>query len=98
MKYPQYLFLTYSSYESHWWAKQIDGEVEPINCSPQDRAEVLQFSLAALHFPSFSSMNASAIFGEDHGADSSLVSWSIPLLLVIFPLILSLCLTKMLCS
>lgn len=75
MKYPQYLFLTYGSYESQWWASQMD---EPINCSPEDRAEVLQFSFAALHFPSFFSANASAIIDEDHGADhdNGLVSWS----------------------
>ena len=78
MKYPQYLFLTYGSYESQWWAAQMDEEV---NCNPQDRAEVLQFSLAALHFPSFSSMNASAIFGEEHGADNDLVCVIIIMLL-----------------
>lgn len=73
MKYPQYLFLTYGSYESQWWAAQMDEEVDLINCNPQDRAEVLQFSLAALHFPSFFSVNASAIFSEEHGADNDLV-------------------------
>ena len=55
----------------------MDEEVEPINCSPEDRAEVLQFSLAALHFPSFFSVNASVIIGEEHGADNGVVSWSI---------------------
>ena len=74
MKYPQYLFLTYGSYESQWWAVQMDEEVEVIICSPQDRAEVLQFSFVALHFPSFSSENASAIIGEEHGADNDPVS------------------------
>ena len=77
MKYPQYLFLTYGSYESQWWALQIDEEVEPINCSPEDRAEVLQFSFAALHFPSFSSANTSAIISEEDGTDNSPVSYTL---------------------
>ena len=38
------MFLTYGSYESHWWAYFED------ECSPEEIAEVLQFSLAALHF------------------------------------------------
>ena len=51
MKYPKYLFLTYGSYESHWWTIQDDNSL--MGCSPEERAEVLQFSLAALHFPPF---------------------------------------------
>jgi hypothetical protein len=72
MKYPQYLFLIYGSYESQWWASKMD---EKVNCRPQDRAEVLQFSFAALHFPSFSSVNASTIISdsEEHGADNVVV-------------------------
>ena len=50
LKYPKHLFLTYGSYESHWWATN-DSQVE---CTPTEMAEVLQFSLAALHFPSLS--------------------------------------------
>ena len=55
MKYPRYLFLTYGTYKPLWWTTQGgDGEDDPIimGCSPEDRAEVLEFSLAALHFPS----------------------------------------------
>ena len=48
MKYPKYVFLTYGSYEFQWWATQ-NHKVEH-RCSPEDIAEVLQFSLAALHF------------------------------------------------
>ena len=47
LKYPKHLFLTYGSYESHWWATN-DSQVE---CTPTEIADVLQFSLAALHFP-----------------------------------------------
>ena len=47
-KYPKYLFLTYGSYESQWWASYNDE----VLCTPTELAEVLQFSLAALHFPS----------------------------------------------
>ena len=45
IKYPRYVFLTYGSYESQWWATQYNDE-----CSLEDIAEVLQFSLAVLHF------------------------------------------------
>ena len=48
MKYPKHLFLTYGSYEPQWWS--MEDSVDD-RCSPKDRAEVLQFSLAALHYP-----------------------------------------------
>lgn len=48
MKYPKYTFLTYGSYELQWWTK-VDGNLSP--CSHKDVADVLQFSLAVLHFP-----------------------------------------------
>lgn len=51
MKYPKYLFLTYGSYESQWWTMD-DDQTDLMECTPSDRADVLQFSLAALHFPS----------------------------------------------
>lgn len=45
MKYPKYVFLTYGSYsDSQWWTK------EEVQCSPEDIAEALLFSLAVLHF------------------------------------------------
>ena len=45
MRYPKHLFLTYGSYQPHWWT--IEDKEEELNCSVEDRAEVLQFSLAA---------------------------------------------------
>ena len=48
LKYPRHLFLTYGSYESQWWSVEDSSDDQ---CSPNDRAEVLQFSLAALHYP-----------------------------------------------
>ena len=45
MKYPKYVFLTYGSLELQRWADY--GEVE---CSPEDIADVLHYSLAATHF------------------------------------------------
>ena len=36
----------YGTYETHWWAKVDDD----INCSPEDIAEVLQYSLAAMQY------------------------------------------------
>ena len=50
MKYPKHLFLTYGSYESQWWI--VEDVKEELNCSTEDRAKVLEFSLATLHFPS----------------------------------------------
>ena len=47
MKYPKHLFLTYGSYEPQWWS--IEDSLDD-QCNPKDRAEVLQFSLAALHY------------------------------------------------
>ena len=45
MKYPKYLFLTYGSYESKWWIAPLDEDVYH-QCTPEQRAEVLQYSLA----------------------------------------------------
>ena len=53
MKYPKHIYLTYGTYESQWWT--IEDETfhdVGLNCSPEDRAEVLEFSLAALHVSS----------------------------------------------
>jgi hypothetical protein len=52
MRYPKHLFLTYGTYESQWWAVEDDESFikEELNCSAEDRAKVLEFSLAALHF------------------------------------------------
>ena len=48
IKYPKYVFLTYGSYQSQWWSSdEVSDE-----CSPEEIAEVLHFSLAALYFPS----------------------------------------------
>ena len=69
MKYPKNLFITYCLYESQWWATEIDDEGVPelMKCRPEDRAKVLQYSFAALHFPSFSTENVSHIIDEDPG-------------------------------
>ena len=50
LKYPQYVFLMYGTYEPQWWAKQEDKG--SVRCGADELAEVLEFSLAALHFPS----------------------------------------------
>ena len=55
MRYPKHLFLTYGTYESQWWTLENDRSVEEeLNCNMEDRAKVLEFSLAAavLHYPS----------------------------------------------
>lgn len=53
MQYPKHLFFTYGSYESQWWTVKDhvlrEGQTK---CTPEERAGVLEFSLAALHFPS----------------------------------------------
>ena len=45
MHYPKYVFLTYGNYESPWWISQFDDE-----CSSDDIAYTLQYSLAVSHF------------------------------------------------
>ncbi len=71
MKYPKNVFITYCLYESQWWAVETDDEGVPdlMKCRQEDRAEVLQYSFAALHFPSFSTVseNASHVIDEDAG-------------------------------
>lgn len=62
IKYPKYVFLTYGSYESRWWSSdEVSDE-----CSPEEIAEVLQFFLAALYFPSLST----------HATDAGIVKTS----------------------
>lgn len=52
-RYPRHVFLTYGNYEAQWWSIQDENtEDGSIRCSPEERAEVLQYSLAAFHFPS----------------------------------------------
>ena len=53
-RYPKHLFLTYGSYEFQWWTVEDQNFVaeEELDCTAEDRAKVLEFSFAALHFPS----------------------------------------------
>lgn len=46
IRYPKYVFLTYGTYETYWWSTYSDS----IECSPEDIADVLKYSLAATHF------------------------------------------------
>ena len=58
MRYPKHLFLTYGTYESQWWTIEDDRSVEgELVCSAEDRASVLEFSLAASHYPSSRTAN-----------------------------------------
>ena len=64
MKYPQYVFLTYGTYETQWWTINDEALTDyELKCSPEERAETLEFSLAALHFSSVSN-NMSFTIGE----------------------------------
>ena len=64
MKYPQYVFLTYGTYESQWWTMEDEAIADDeLKCSPEERAEVLEFSLASLHFSSVPN-NMSFTIGE----------------------------------
>jgi hypothetical protein len=47
MRYPKYMFLSYGMYDSHWW---MGKKMSIDECSSGDIAEVLQYSLAAIHF------------------------------------------------
>ena len=52
-RYLRHVFLTCGNYEAQWWSTQDDTtEDGSIRCSPEERAVVLQYSLAAFHFPS----------------------------------------------
>lgn len=55
-------------YESQWWATKTDDKDVPdlMKCRPEDRADVLQYSFTALHFPSFSTENVSHTL-DDYG-------------------------------
>lgn len=62
MKYPKHIYLTYGTYEFRWWTVEDDILTDlGLNCSPEDRAEVLEFSLAALHISSSSSDSTGAV-------------------------------------
>ena len=47
--YPKYAFLTYGTYEPQWWISQSRSDDE---CSSDDVAYTLQYSLAVSHFNS----------------------------------------------
>lgn len=49
-RYPAYMFLTYAWYPPQWWARN-STENSTIDCTPEDRLEVLEHTLAFLHFP-----------------------------------------------
>jgi hypothetical protein len=48
MRYPKYVFLTYGTYEPQWWISQ--GNHSEDECTPEDLAHTLQYSLAVSHF------------------------------------------------
>ena len=50
LKYPKYMFMTYGFYEPMWWTSQHNDTDD--ECSRENVAEVLQFSLAVSHFHS----------------------------------------------
>ena len=47
MGYPKYMFLSYGVYDSHWW---MGKKMSIDDCSAEDIAEVLKYSLAVVHF------------------------------------------------
>ena len=48
MQYPKYVFLTYGTYEQQWWISQSNHSDN--ECSSDDIAYTLQYSLAVTHF------------------------------------------------
>ena len=54
MKYPKYVFITYPTDGSRWWITQDNVDELDYECSSENIAEVLQFSLAISNFPSTS--------------------------------------------
>lgn len=84
MKYPKNVFITYCLYESQWWAAETDIEAvtdHSMKCSPEDRAQVLEYSFAALHFPSFSTDNVSHIIDEDPGLVCKYILYLYPIII-----------------
>ena len=57
-RYPQYMFLTYAWYPPQWWYPETSPD---FNCTGEERLEVLNHTLAFLHFPfvRFGDVNAS---------------------------------------
>ena len=58
VRYPKYVFLTYGTYEHQWWVSQSSHSDD--ECSSDDIANMLQYSLAVSHFNT--SMRDSNIF------------------------------------
>ena len=48
IQYPKYVFLTYGMYDPQWWNSQ--GNHSGDECSSDDIAHTLQYSLAVSHF------------------------------------------------
>ena len=48
MRYPKYVFITYGAYEHQWWVSQSNHSDD--ECSSDDIANMLQYSLAVTHF------------------------------------------------
>ena len=44
--YPKYMFLTYGWYASKWW--EIAGDSSKYNCTAEERASVLTYTLGPL--------------------------------------------------
>ena len=47
LRYPKYMFLSYGVYDSCWW---MGKKMSIDDCSADDIAEVLKYSLAVMHF------------------------------------------------
>ena len=47
MRYPKYTFLSYGVYNSRWW---MGKKMSIDRCSAEEIADVLQYSLAVVHF------------------------------------------------
>ena len=68
MRYPKYVFLTYGTYEPQWWMSQ--GNHSEDECTSDDLAHTLQYSLAVSHFNT--SMFNSILYHACHDAVYSL--------------------------
>ena len=68
MRYPKYMFLTYGTYEPQWWMSQ--GNHSEDECTSDDLAHTLQYSLAVSHFNT--SMMNSILYHVCHDAVYSL--------------------------
>lgn len=73
MRYPKYVFLTYGTYDPLWWTLSEEVAGTSSECTRENIAEVLEYQLAALHYPSSSFYGNSSQTSGDNGTVAPLI-------------------------